>query len=326
MASGLIAAALSGFGKALSTTGEMEAKKQNELDVRKQLLNMESERRLREDEITRGRAFDYQKKEVAEIEPLRTTAKVAEATALLPTKVAEKTAVGTAETGVLVNRENATREGVVATEKAKGEVANTLRVKLEKDIADISLDKDKRKASQEALALIDLGNDKKYLSAVQKITDAKSSSADKTQAAAAIYKMQNEKALGDLRTELSNLPDTPENADKRATIRQKLSDLKDSKVGSYADVASLANSYLVASNTILRNGTGTEEELAEAKRLRDLGERLGSSVIEKKIPDANKPKPKAEGATYKAGDTRTIASGPNQGKTAVYDGTGWKLK
>jgi hypothetical protein len=272
---------------------------------------MESEKRLREDEITRGRAFEYDRKKLTELAPLERGNKVAEAEALLPTKVAEKTAVGEAETGVMVKREDALRPGVLKTEEAKNKLA---------------LDKDEQKARRDAEILIDLGNNKSYTSALQKLTDAKSSSAEKTQASAALYKMQNEKALGDLRTELSKLPDTPENADKRAGIRQQLSDLKDSKVGSYTDVASLANSYLVASNTILRNGTGTEEELAEAKRLRDLAERIGGSVIDKKLPDAKNTSAKAEGSTYKVGDTRTVASGPNQGKTVVWDGTGWKLK
>jgi hypothetical protein len=51
MAQGLIAAALGGFGKALSTIGEMEAKKQNEAKLRKELMDMESEERLRLDEV-----------------------------------------------------------------------------------------------------------------------------------------------------------------------------------------------------------------------------------------------------------------------------------
>ena len=55
MAQGLIAAALSGFGKALSSVGEMEAKKQNEAKLRKELMDMESTERLRLDEITFGR-------------------------------------------------------------------------------------------------------------------------------------------------------------------------------------------------------------------------------------------------------------------------------
>lgn len=58
MASGLIAAALGGFGKALSSIGEMEAKKQNEASLRKELMAAESEERLRVDEITRKRDID----------------------------------------------------------------------------------------------------------------------------------------------------------------------------------------------------------------------------------------------------------------------------
>jgi len=322
MAGGLIAAALGGAGKALSTYGELEVKKKNELDLKKELLNVESEKRLREDEITRGRAFEYQKKDIGELEPLRTTAKVNEANALIPTKVAETTATGNANTEVMANREDKLRAGVLKTEEEK----NNLRVKLEEKLANVDLDKNERKALSDAATLIDLGNNKAYTSALQKLTDAKSSSPEKTQASVALYKMQTEKTLGDLRTELSKLPDTPENADKRAGIRQQLSDLKDSKIASYADTASLANSYLVASNTILRNGTGTEEEVAEAKRLRDLGERIGLAIIDKKIPEAKNTPAKAQEPTYKVGDTRTVASGPNQGKTVVYDGTGWKLK
>ncbi len=39
-------------------------------------------------------------------------------------------------------------------------------------------------------------------------------------------------------------------------------------------------------------------------------------------PKADKPK----ASEYKRGDTKVIAAGPNKGKTAVYDGTGWALK
>ena len=58
MAQGLIAAALSGFGKALSSVGEMEAKKQNEAKLRKELMDMESTERLRLDEITFKREME----------------------------------------------------------------------------------------------------------------------------------------------------------------------------------------------------------------------------------------------------------------------------
>jgi hypothetical protein len=58
MAQGLIAAALGGFGKGLATVGEMEAKKQNEFNLKKQIMDMESEERLRIDEITRKRDIE----------------------------------------------------------------------------------------------------------------------------------------------------------------------------------------------------------------------------------------------------------------------------
>lgn len=58
MAMGLIAAALGGAGKALSSIGEMEAKKQNEAKLRRELMDMESEERLRLDEITFGREME----------------------------------------------------------------------------------------------------------------------------------------------------------------------------------------------------------------------------------------------------------------------------
>lgn len=51
MAAGLLAAAIGGFGKALSGIGEMEAKKQNEAKLRREIMNMESEEALRLDEI-----------------------------------------------------------------------------------------------------------------------------------------------------------------------------------------------------------------------------------------------------------------------------------
>lgn len=63
MAQGLIAAALGGFGKALSTIGEMEAKKQNEAKLRKEIMDMESEERLRLDEIMYERKLERMPKE-----------------------------------------------------------------------------------------------------------------------------------------------------------------------------------------------------------------------------------------------------------------------
>lgn len=69
MAQGLIAAALGGFGKALSNIGEMEAKKQNEAKLRRELMDMESEEKLRLDEVM------FQRKQNRAIPEAQTTAK-----------------------------------------------------------------------------------------------------------------------------------------------------------------------------------------------------------------------------------------------------------
>ena len=69
MAQGLIAAALGGFGKALSSIGEMEAKKQNEAKLRKELMDMESEEKLRLDDIM------FQRKQQRAIPEAQTTAR-----------------------------------------------------------------------------------------------------------------------------------------------------------------------------------------------------------------------------------------------------------
>jgi multidrug efflux pump subunit AcrA (membrane-fusion protein) len=52
---GLISGVLGGTAKAYGEGAQVEMKKQSELDLRKQLLEAESEKRLREDEIKRGR-------------------------------------------------------------------------------------------------------------------------------------------------------------------------------------------------------------------------------------------------------------------------------
>ena len=52
---GLIAAAVGGAAEGYGKGAEMEMKKQNELDLRKQLMDAETERQLRVDEIKRGR-------------------------------------------------------------------------------------------------------------------------------------------------------------------------------------------------------------------------------------------------------------------------------
>jgi hypothetical protein len=310
---GLIGGIMKGFGGGLEQVGQVELKKQSEMDLRKQMLEMESEKRLREDEITRERAFNYEKRGITELEPLRTSAEVNKQKALIPVKVEEKRQVGAAETDV-----------EAAKEEKLGKLKNQLRLDFEKSFTDVAVERKEKEARRDAAVLIDLAKDKNYTSALQKLTDAKTSQADKTQAAAAALKIKNETTVIELRSQLSKLPDTPQNANARAELRRQIDDLTDRKAPSYSDVSTLANGYLVTANTIERTGTGTEEEKAEAKRYRDLAEQITNAVIQKKLPTATGKETKP--SAYAKGEERVIADGPNKGKTAVFDGTGWKLK
>lgn len=140
MASGLIAAALGGFGKALSTTGEMEAKKQNELDLRKQLLAAESEERLRVDEITGKRA----------IERIKPTAQ-ATAEAKLATAPLYAQAEVAGQVAKLTQSNNQNLPTLQAESNAKESVANIdARRKFEVDIKQAEADVDKRIAELNA--------------------------------------------------------------------------------------------------------------------------------------------------------------------------------
>lgn len=56
---GLIGGIMKGFGGGLEQVGQVELKKQSEMDLRKQMLEMESEKRLREDEVRRERDLAY---------------------------------------------------------------------------------------------------------------------------------------------------------------------------------------------------------------------------------------------------------------------------
>ncbi len=52
---GLLSGVMKGFGAGLEQVGQVELKKQSELDLRKQMMEIESEKRLREDEVRRER-------------------------------------------------------------------------------------------------------------------------------------------------------------------------------------------------------------------------------------------------------------------------------
>lgn len=109
---GLISGVFGGAAQAYGEGAQMEMKKQSELDLRKQLLEAESDKRLREDEIKRGR-------DIAE-----------EARKMSPEYIAQTTAADLARgEGALTNRTLLAPKAVpadVAEAKAKAQVRETV--------------------------------------------------------------------------------------------------------------------------------------------------------------------------------------------------------
>ena len=160
MAQGLIAAAIGGFGKALSSIGEMEAKKQNEAKLRKEIMDMESEERLRLDEVMHERKL----KRLPEEAIAQAKANVgAESTTLdestrlnLPERKAVAAATSeklgyAAKTNAGVPAAAATYEATTASEKLKarenlGVVEAEAREDVRKDVAKLVAENGSEKA------------------------------------------------------------------------------------------------------------------------------------------------------------------------------------
>ena len=141
---GLIAAAVGGAAEGYGKGAEMEMKKQNELDLRKQLMDAETERQLRVDEIKRGR-------DIAE-----------ETRKMSPEYIAQTTAANLErDKGALGNR---TTLAPLTAEAA------TAEYKAGKPLEDIkTTDAIKRKIEE----TVTLSNDKDYLKGETALNEAK---------------------------------------------------------------------------------------------------------------------------------------------------------
>lgn len=94
---GLLSGVMKGFGAGLEQVGQVELKKQSELDLRKQLADIESEKRLREDEVRRERDIAQIPKEASARAEAKLTNAPIEAKAAVAGEVATLEARKTAE-------------------------------------------------------------------------------------------------------------------------------------------------------------------------------------------------------------------------------------
>ena len=66
--------------------------------------------------------------------------------------------------------------------------------------------------------------------------------------------------------------------------------------------------------------------MADAVAMRDKAIALQKEALGERAAPPPPPAAAADTGGRKKGDTTIVQSGPNKGKTAVWDGTGWKLK
>lgn len=112
MLGGLIAGALKGAAEGYSTYAKGELENKQKLDYATKILEMQTEKDLRVDEIKRDRDIATKKREIEELDPLKTAS-----------DVNRTTKVGAAETGVLADRERN-----LAPIKLENEVKRTKQV------------------------------------------------------------------------------------------------------------------------------------------------------------------------------------------------------
>lgn len=88
MLGGIIAGAMSGAAKGAGQVADMMMEKENKLDLAREMSLIDEQKQLRIGEATAARDFEYKKRDISELEPLRTTAAVDREKAMGPAKAA----------------------------------------------------------------------------------------------------------------------------------------------------------------------------------------------------------------------------------------------
>jgi hypothetical protein len=364
MAQGLIAAALGGFGKGLATIGEMESKKQNEASLRKELMAAESEERLRIDEITRRRDIEgigakteataranlaaapivgqtSVAEESAKLEAANTTGlsakraefkageAIADIDARSKLKVAEKEANEAADKRVAeltaektkgVTKLEAERTARVEKEKYQAMIdAGVPKVKADALLAEYTAgDAQRKKQAEDAItaeidAAVKKGSNKKFLAAESNLSVAKS--------AGSIAEINAREAARDKRDKTDRARNTVEMERQIKETEKEMG-----RILGIGDPKKIADELSYLESQAKKGDKDAIDKLARVKPLADELNSLSKDLRSYKRGGSDTSSSSGETATYKKGEERTIASGPNKGKTVTWDGNGWVLK
>ena len=364
MAQGLIAAALGGFGKGLATVGEMEAKKQNEFNLKKQIMDMESEERLRIDEITRSRDIEGIGAKTAATAkanlaaaPLVGQAKVAEEssqldaakTAKLPEKRAEFKAGETiaeldARSKLEVDRKQAEadadkRVAELKAEKDKGvtklEAEKTARVEKEKYDAMVTAGVPEAKAK--ALMADYVAGDALRKKQVDETIQAEIDKVKKLAKDPGYIAGKKTLSVADSAGNIAEINareaarDKKEKTEKaRNTIEMerqiKETEKEMGRILGIGDPKKIPDEINYLESQAKKGDKNAIDKLARLKPLNDELDSLSRDLRSYKRGSSDSGSQPEEKPTYKKGEERTIESGPNKGKTVRWDGNGWVLK
>lgn len=291
---GLIAGALGGAAKGYVETSQSELRKQQSLDLQKQMMAMEEEKQLRMDEIRRNRDITQKKREIQEIDPLKAqsdanrTRVVGEAEtgvlagredALRPGKVATTKAMGGAETEVLAGREDALRPGKVATGRAMGEAQGEVE---RGNLAKYGSDPEARKGVR---------------------AKAQDSATPPIESPTASSNRRWEEEIRSLRRELADLPAESPRAQE---LQRKISVLQGSSAGKGDTLAQ----QVAAARTVLNDMESSEEQKATARQFLSLA--LSDAVT------------KRGGASSTGGPKEGDRSKSKSGKDIIYRNGQWE--
>ena len=224
---GLISGVMGGAAKGYGQYAESELKKQQELDLKKQMLEAETEKQLRIDEIKRSRDFSDKKRDIEEIDPLRHQSE------------ANKTRiVGEAETGELARREDVLRPGKIKTSKDSAMAAG----------------------EAERANMAALGKDRSALAGIGAKARAGhiESSGSVAQAQLARFELGQRQAVAGLRQELSQLPSDDQ---RRPEIERAIRDI----TGGTGAKGETLHQQVGAARALLQDMDATDEQKAVAR-------------------------------------------------------------
>lgn len=336
---GLIGGIMKGFGGGLEQVGQVELKKQSEMDLRKQMLEMESEKRLREDEVRRERDLAY----IPKTAEASARAEVTTAPIKAEANVAGRVATVTAENKAEINRLEAEADANKRLQKAEalkksGALAAEANVSAltEKEKYKALIDNGVPKAKADALmADYNAAEPQRKKEAEDKIAaainEAKKLAGDKSYLGA-VSKIKVAESAGDIaeinaREAARNDSDKKERARNTIEMERQIKETNNEigRIIGIGDPKKIPDELSYLQSQAKKGDKDAIEKLAKIKPLTDELDNLSRDLRSYKRSGSNTSGSSKETA-YKVGETRTVESGANKGKTVEWDGNGWVLK